>query len=150
MELFLIVVVAVLILFHLHSLRKSTDTLIQRLGASAQAPPSAIRPEELNALRSRLNDVQSAVTSIQSHLAEMRKDHEILDELEENVMHEWAKVIEDKLGKRPIFVACPKCGHEGGLEPNLLTEDDSEYGCPNCGSILSVELLRETYPDAVI
>lgn len=62
-------------------------------------------------------------------------------------MTEWARIIEEELGKRPINVPCPSCSYTGGLEPNLLADEDTEYGCPNCGAITTLDALRERYPD---
>ncbi len=99
-------------------------------------------------ITSRLDAITDAQQEMRSQINNLQRDQEILDELEESVMDEWAHVIEEKLGKRPVMVACPKCGYEGGLEPNLLAEVDQEYGCPNCRSIYTLDHLREVYPEA--
>lgn len=115
-------------------------------GVSASARTGSAAAGTATGSGDRLDRIERAVSAIQSQLAEMQKDHEILDELEENVMTEWAKIIEDKLGKVPLDVACPKCNYDKGLEPNLLAEEDLEYGCPNCGTIFAIDALRDAYP----
>ena len=129
------VILLLMILFWLIGLKRSHDA------ALATSPGVG-----LDELRGEMRELRGSLDAIRDHLGEMQKDHEILDELEENVMEEWARVIEDKLGKRPVVVPCPSCGWKGGLEPNLLADEDTEYGCPNCGTITAVEVLREKYP----
>jgi hypothetical protein len=146
-------------LFVLMGLKRSVDDLAAASRAGAPSPPprppsppppgaAGTRPGPPAGAPSvdRLDRIEQAVSAIQSQLAHMQKDHEILDELEENVMTEWAKIIEDKLGKVPLTVPCPSCGYAKGLEPNLLAEEDVEYGCPNCGTIFAIDALREAYP----
>jgi predicted nucleic acid-binding Zn-ribbon protein len=102
----------------------------------------------LTDVKTRLDSLHAEIVAIRSGLGEMQQDHEILDELEENVMNEWERIIEEELGKRPVQVPCPACGFRGGLEPNLLAEEDQEYGCPSCGLIFTRDALREKYPTA--
>lgn len=96
----------------------------------------------------RLDALTSSLQEIRISLGEYEKDQEILDELQANVMSEWARIIEEELGKRPVRVDCPSCGYSGGLEPNLLADEDTEFGCPNCGAIATLDSLRDRYPDA--
>ena len=105
------VILLLMILFWLIGLKRSHDA------ALATSPGVG-----LDELRGEMRELRGSLDAIRDHLGEMQKDHEILDELEENVMEEWARVIEDKLGKRPVVVPCPSCGWKGGLEPNLLAD----------------------------
>jgi hypothetical protein len=144
---FLQTVIGLVILFYVIRLKQSQDAAQRGPAPAAIAAPPMAASTEFSAIRARLDEVQRAVLEIHGSVADMQKDHEILDELEENVMAEWMQVIEEKLGKKPIHVPCPACGHAGGLEPNLLADEDLEYGCPSCGAIHSVDALRATYPE---
>ena len=137
-------ILGVLVLAQLYGIRKSIESSTKSRGSGSSGDAAAIA-----ALRDRLSAVENQLASVRSGLDDLRRDHDILDELEENVMHEWAHIIEDKLGKRPVEVPCPRCGHEGGLEPNLLADEDTEFGCPNCGTVFAVGELRERFPDHV-
>jgi len=144
---FLQTVIGLAILFYVIRLKQSHDSAVARAAAPSMPASSLPASAEFSAIRARLDEVQRAVLEIHGSVAELQKDHEILDELEENVMAEWMQIIEDKLGKKPILVPCPTCGSTSGLEPNLLADEDLEYGCPACGAIHSIDALRARYPE---
>jgi hypothetical protein len=118
---------------------------MRRAGDSALV--DRMKPD-LAALQKRLDALEASVATAMSKFGELQKDQEILDELEQSVMQRWEHIIEEKLGKRPVMVPCPVCRYEGGLEPNLLADEDLEFGCPNCSTIFPREKLRDAYPDA--
>ena len=120
-----------------------------RRGAPAGENPSAL-DGGVAQINERLDAIAAGMAEIRESIGEYEKDQEILDELQANVMTEWARIIEEELGKRPVQVDCPSCGYAGGLEPNLLADEDTEFGCPNCGAIATLDGLRERYPEADI
>lgn len=136
------VILLLFILFSLFGLRNST----QSGAGSGSGAVNGLR-ERMDGLERSIDAVRASIDALHTRLGEMRQDHDILDELEDSVMEEWTRIIEEKLGKKPLRVPCPTCGSTSGLEPNLLTDEDSEYGCPNCGNIVTIDVLRQTYPN---